>query len=534
MPEAESCDVLVIGGGIYGAWIAYDAALRGLRTTLIERDDWASGTSSASSKLIHGGLRYLEYGEFALVAKALRERARLRRLAPHAVRAQSFIIPHTTDFRMPRLAMFAGLWLYDHLGGAHPEIPAHTCLSRAQLFQRAPYLDAPDCVGGWTYGDGAEDDARFVLELIDGAAAAGAHVYAQCPALRLIRDSGRVTGALVRNIITQIDVAISAKIVVNAAGAWAGAVNGSDKVWPARHTKGIHLTLPPLPTDDAFLLQTPDRRVFFLIPFYGTTLVGTTDTNHQGGHADISITSDDIDYLLHAVNHRCPGLGWTRADVRTGFAGIRTLRGQPGDPSSVSREWELREDEPGVLMPLGGKYTSARVEAAHTVDRVQALLQQPIQPAPTAHRRSPWAPREEYVAWRATVIAEGCALGLDEACASTLPARYGRHIERLFTLLRENPALARRCHPLAPFCRAEYIHAARFERVHHLTDVLRRRIPLMIVAPRTRSVCDEAANYVGNVLHWSQAHRIREADAAFAAWWDPRTSTTRRLHQRTK
>jgi len=511
-------DVLVIGGGIYGAWIALDAAQRGLRTALIERDDWASGTSSASSKLIHGGLRYLEYGDVGLVAKALRERARLRRQAPHAVRELRFLLPHGRDFRVPRLPMWAGLMAYDTLAGAHPGIAPHATLSAAELLTRAPFLRRTDLLGGWSYGDAAEDDARFVLELVDGAQRAGATVRAHCPAIRLLREGNRIVGALVRDTLANRDQEIRAGVVIDATGAWAGPLHGERKL-PVRHTKGVHLTLPPLPIPEALLLQTPDRRVYFLIPFYGATLVGTTDTDYRGDPDAVRVEDSDVDYLLAAVAAGCPGLGWTRADVRAGFAGLRTLRGFPGAPSSVTREWELLAPEPGLLVPLGGKYTSARVEAALTVTRVQQQLGRPVTPTPTAQRRSPWAPAGSFRAWTQTTYQCARQAGCDAEMATALLQRHGRRIDTVLGLLTDRPDLARRCHPQAPFCRAEIIHAVRHEHAHHLIDVLRRRVPLMILTRPDPDVLADCVALAGDTAGWDASRRARERAAVLAAWW---------------
>lgn len=516
----QACDLLVIGGGIYGAWIAYDAALRGLRTVLIERDDWGSGTSSASSKLIHGGLRYLEYGDVRLVAKALRERARLRRLAPHAVRELRFLLPHARDARVPRLPLWAGLNLYDLLAGARPGIAPHGVLAREELLRRAPFLRRDDLISGWTYGDAAEDDARLVLELVDGAALAGAVVRARCPAIRLLRTQGNVCGALVRDTIVAQDHEIRAKMVVDATGAWAGALHG-DRRLPVRHTQGIHLTLPPLPNPEAMLLQSPDRRVYFLIPYYGATLVGTTDTDYRGDPDRVRIEPGDVNYLLDAVAARCPGLGWTRADVRAGFAGLRTLRGLPGAPSAVTREWELLAPEPGLLVPLGGKYTSARVEAAITVGRIAQALGRKDHGSPTAQRRFPWAPGGNYSSWARAAAARAQAAGCDAAVAAALIQRHGRHIDTVLATLHTVPHGARRIHAQAPFCRAELAYAVQAEGAYTLLDVLRRRVPLMILVRPDANLLTDCVTVVGEAAGWNATRRAQERAAVQAAWWTP-------------
>ncbi len=514
----DTTELLVIGGGIYGAWIAYDAALRGIRTVVVERDDWASGTSSASSKLIHGGLRYLEYGDVALVAKALRERARLRRNAPHAVRELRFLLPHDQNFRVPRLPMWAGLMAYDALAGAHPGIAPHAVLSAAELQRRAPFLRSDDLLGGWSYGDGAEDDARMVLELVDGARHAGAIARSRCPAIRLLRTQGRVGGALVRDTRAARDHEIRASVVIDATGAWAGPLHG-ERILPVRHTKGVHLTLPPLPIREAILLQTPDRRVYFLLPFYGATLVGTTDTDYRGDPDAVGVDDSDVDYLLAAVAARCPGLRWTRDDVRAGFAGLRTLRGLPGAPSSVTREWELLAPEPGLLVPLGGKYTSARVEAAITVNRVASHMGRSPSASPTAHRRFPWAPRGAFAPWARAALRQAQAAGCDVGVAAALVQRHGRRLDEVLAAIAVDPGLARRIQPQAPFCRAELAHAVRAEDAHSLIDVLRRRVPLMILTRPDEDVLSDCVTLVGDAAGWNAARRAQELALVRAAWW---------------
>lgn len=498
-------DVLVLGGGIYGAWIAYDAALRGLRVALVERDDWASGTSSASSKLIHGGLRYLEYGEFGLVGKALRERGRLLRLGPHRVRALRFLLPHYNRSRVPRLPTLAGLWLYDRLAGAQPDLPPHRAYAASELAAHAPFLQREGLVGGWSYPDAGTDDARMVLELVAGALNAGAVAMNHCAALRLLRAAGRVAGALVRDALSGREHEVRADMVVDAAGAWAASAAGLASL-PVRHTKGVHLLLPALPVDEAFLLTSrSDRRVLFLVPWYGSTLVGTTDTDFHGDPDSVRVELADIDYLLAAVRDNCPGLGWTHDQVRGTYAGLRTLRGAPGMPSSVSREWELLTPEPGLLLPLGGKLTSARVEAARTVDRLRPGIH------PTAQRPFPWKPPGPWPAWRERATATGVALGLDRATARNAAERFAATLPLLHARLRQHPELAQRIVAHAPFCWAELAHAAQHEQASTLADLLRRRLPLMILARVDAGIAIRAADMAGEVLGWSAARRTAEA-----------------------
>ena len=493
----DTVDLLVIGGGIYGAWIAYDAALRGLSVALVERDDWGSGTSSVSSKLIHGGLRYLEHGHLGLVSKALRERARLLRLGPHRVWPLQFLLPVFGDSRVPRAGLLAGLTLYDRLAGSRPGVPGHRSFARDELRHLAPWLESTDMRGGFTYSDAGTDDARLTLELVDGAMQAGALAVNHVAVTELLRSSdGRVCGARFRDQLAGDHGEIRARCTVAAVGPWARQFPGCDP-GPIRLSKGVHLVLPPLPlaTNQAVLLTAPsDRRVFFLIPWYGATLVGTTDTDYQGDPDAVRVEESDVEYLLTAVRQRCPGLSWNRDSVRGAFAGVRTLQGNNGkNVGAVTREWTLSQPAPGLLVPVGGKLTSARVEAARTVDVVESHLGRFPGPSLTAQRRLPWAPRESWQTWARTQIALGLRHGLDAETAAASLRRYGRRIERLWQRLRTHPDESQRIDPRYPFCWAEVAIAVQEEMASTVTDVLRRRIPLSILGDQPLAVTQRIA-----------------------------------------
>lgn len=478
-------DLLVVGGGIYGAWIAYDAALRGLSVALVERGDWGSGTSSASSKLIHGGLRYLEHGHLGLVAKALRERARLLRLAPHRVWPLRFLLPVYGDSRAGRAALMAGLSLYDLLAGGGCNLPGHRHLAVDDLAESAPWLTEVGLRGAFLYGDAGTDDARFTLEIVAGALAHGAVAVNHAPASTLLRSAdGTVNGAQVRDVITGTDYEVRARSTVVAAGPWASRLAGCDP-GPLRFSKGVHLILPPLPgpRDRAVLLTAgSDRRVFFLIPWYGATLVGTTDQEFHGDPDQVRVEDADIDYLLGETSRRCPGLGWTSADIRGSFAGVRTLQaGTAAQVGAATREWTLVEPSAGLLVPVGGKFTSARVEAARTVDRITRLLGRTTSSCPTTGRRFPWCPAVPWHEWLPATVREGCRLGLDAETAATCARRFGTTITGVFARLGIDRSNSVRITPSVPFCRAEIAHALTAEMACRPDDVLRRRVPMMIL-----------------------------------------------------
>ena len=367
-------DLCVVGGGIYGAWTALEAALRGQRVALIERRDWASGTSCASSKLIHGGLRYLEHGHIALVRTALAERGRLLRIAAHRVRPLTFLVPVTRSGRLSRLHLHLGLRAYDWLAGRQAGVPRMAAWSRTHLLDGAPFLDPAGLVAGFTYGDAGTDDAALTRDVVAAAQAAGAVCVAHAPVAGLLRGAGRVSGVQVAE-----GPRVSARSTVLAAGPWACALAGLDPARHVRFTKGVHIELPPLPlhapfvrADTALLLTAPqDGRVFFAIPWRDGTMVGTTDTDFTGDPDTVRVDEADIAYLLSALAATCPGLGFGRADVRRAWCGRRPLAHASGGAAALSREWSLLHPEPGLWLPIGGKLTTARADAVRIVEECQ-------------------------------------------------------------------------------------------------------------------------------------------------------------------
>lgn len=475
--EGQIFDLLVIGGGIYGAWTAYDAALRGLRVAVVEQGDWAEGTSSASSKLIHGGLRYLETYDFKLVRKALRERQRLLHIAPHRVWSLRFGVPVYADSRVGRLRLQAGLMLYDLLAGLPGGRFAHRSFDAAHFRQRFPFLGRVGLRGGFTYGDAQTDDARLVLELIDGAQLAGATCVNYIRAVPMINGS-KVAGAHVQDVVSGVRHTVQARQVLHTGGQWLAAVHPG---W-CRLSKGVHLVLPALPCDEALLLTAPtDGRVFFLIPWYGRTLLGTTDTDHQRDLATVQVESQDIAYLLAAANHYLKA-DWQPSDVIASFAGLRVMRQSNAvSPSEVSRDWELKQTDDGLLYSVGGKITSAREDAARIVDVVCARLGIQYSCA-SASRPLPWAPEGGYEAWFAAQMARALALHVDGESALWLLRRHGCHAEQILQAIARDETLAQRLVPDVPLIHADLVWCAQHEMVVRPDDLLRRRLPLTILS----------------------------------------------------
>jgi glycerol-3-phosphate dehydrogenase len=504
-------DLLVCGGGIYGAWTAYDAALRGLSVAIVEQGDWAGATSSASSKLIHGGLRYLESYDFKLVRKALAERQRLLELAPHRVWPLRFGVPVYQNSRIGTLQLKAGLFLYDFFAGCLSSVSAHRHFDRAAFAERFPALGSDGLKGGFTYSDAQTDDARLVLELIAGAMAAGAVCVNYCQMTGLIESGGQVCGAMLQNQLGHDSAQIMAKQIVYTTGQWTVA-SEHGREW-CRLTKGVHLVMPAALDDEALLLTAKsDGRVFFMIPWYGRTVIGTTDTDYKGDIEHIAVENKDVAYLLAEANHYLK-TAWTEDDVIGSYAGVRVMKqSEKASPSSVSRDWELKTASNGLHYSIGGKLTSAREDAASIVDTVGEQLGIGATCA-TRSRRFPWVPEGDYADWLIDVTAQASQVGFDNECAKWLIRRHGKRVGEIFHSIENDSLLAERITPDLPFIYADLLFCAQNEMVVHLDDLLRRRMPLLILAKLDEKTLRRIAETVAATMGWDEAAIASEIEA---------------------
>jgi glycerol-3-phosphate dehydrogenase len=511
----EEFDVLVVGGGITGAGVALDAATRGLRTALVERDDFASGTSSKSSKLVHGGLRYLQQREVGLVYEGLAERQIALRNAPHLVRILPFLIPVFTkdgviSRRLAR-ALGGALWMYDLTGGWRIG-KRHKRVSTDQALAHMQSLRADRVAGGYLYYDAHTDDARLVLALCRTAAAHGAVVanYAGVTSLRKNGD-GQVRGAHVQADGDEIEV--RAHAVVNAAGVWTDDVRALDEPThphSIRPAKGIHVTVPwnKVRNDIAVVVPVPkDRRSVFVVPWGDTTYVGTTDTDYDGPLDDPECTPNDIAYLLGALNAAIDE-PVRESDVLGTWAGLRPLlRTASNDRTAdLSRRHAVRRSESGLVTVTGGKLTTYRRMAADTVDEVDALL---------GKRRRCRTKRVKLVG------AEGYEAPPDTNEPSRhehLAGRYGTEAAMLETLVDDDRELGEPLVPGLPYLKAEAVHATRYEMARTLDDVLSRRTRARLLArDDSAAAADDVARLVGRELGWDDAERARQVKGYRAA-----------------
>lgn len=475
-------DLLVIGGGITGAGVALDAVTRGLHVALVDKGDFASGTSSVSSKLVHGGLRYLEHADFHLVYEALHERARLLRNATHLVWPLRFILPYYCGSPVPEWKWRVGLTLYDILAGSG-NIRRSRYVAREKVQKEFPGVRGEGLTAAGEYFDAQMDDARVCIEVVKTAAHHGAVVANYVEAVHIERQGDALAVVRAHDTIGNREVVIRARQVVNAAGPWADAVRrlaGDDPRPFLRPTKGVHIVAPGRGLTAGFLLLHPrDGRVFFVLPWLGKTLIGTTDTDTAEGPDALTITPEDIDYLLEGHNHYfAPEL--TRAESLGQFAGLRPLLRSGADaPSAVSREYHLDWSSSGLLTVAGGKYTTYRSMAEAVVNEVCKWLGTPRR-CRTRELRLDGAPRESWAAFLRSAIPKLCRGGISEAVALHLLRRYGRHADAVVAHVQRERALGQPIVPGEPDILAEFVYQAEEEMAIQPDDFFLRRTRLGI------------------------------------------------------
>ncbi len=537
---SDRFDVLVVGGGVTGAGVALDAASRGLRTALVERDDFASGTSSKSSKLVHGGLRYLQQGDVRLVYQALAERQRLRRNAPHVVRVLPFLIPILAGrdglvSRRSARGLDAALWLYDLTGGARIG-KLHRRISGAEALEHVPTLTGDRLAGAFVYYDAQADDARLTLALARTAALRhGAVVANGARLVGLVKDGrGKIRGASLEADGHAFDVEAAA--VVNAGGVWADDVRALDEGADPRSirpAKGVHVTVPWERVRNAMAVVVPagDRRSVFVVPWPGPgdpadgpprlTYIGTTDTDHDGALDEPRCTADDVAYLLAAVNASLTS-ALTPADVVGTWAGLRPLvrDAAGGRTADLSRRHQVRRSPGGLVTVTGGKLTTYREMAADAVDAVVATPDggRGGRGVDDAHHRARPARRARSRTKRLRLLgAHGYELVLARAVHPLdrhLVERYGDEARTVSAMVARTPDLARSLVPGLPYVRAEALYAARSEMARTIDDVLSRRTRARLLAREaSAAAAPEVAALLAPELGWDPAEERRQVQA---------------------
>jgi glycerol-3-phosphate dehydrogenase len=507
-------DLLVVGGGITGAGVARDAALRGLRVGLVERRDFAAGTSSRSSKLIHGGVRYLQLGDFMLVRESASERYVLGRIAPHLVEPIRMVVPAWS--RRAHLTLNVGLWTYGKVGSIDAE-ERHVMWDRRETLAHVPQLRRQQLYGAVAYYESLTDDARLVLDTLKSAHAAGALIanYAEVVALHL--EGGRVAGARVRDGIGGTELDVAARVVVNAAGPWVDTVRRLEGPLPDKQlhlTKGIHVTLPrsALPVDCIVGFKAADRRMVFVVPRGAVAYVGTTDTDYGEPQDHPEVTSDDVHYLLQAVRRAfdAPGIG--PHTVLSAWAGLRPLIHEEGKPpSEISRRDEVLTGAAGLLSIAGGKLTTYRRMAARIVDstiesleRLGALRTAPL---PCRTDQVPLAgggcPRADLGALASRLADAHPAVA--PGTVTRLVHTYGTESETILELVRASPDLGEPVAADTDLLRAEIHYGIEHELALGIEDILERRTRALLFATdqglgaveRVAEICVERFGWSG-------------------------------------
>ncbi len=510
----EPLDVLVIGGGVVGSGAALDAVTRGLRVGLVEARDYAAGTSSRSSKLIHGGLRYLEQLDFGLVREALRERSLiLNHLAPHLARPVPFLYPLRHRV-WERGYVGSGVLLYDTMGGRHG-VPAHKHLTKRQALREFPGLRKDALVGAIKYYDGQVDDARHTMMLARTAAEYGALCASSARVTGFLREGDRVTGARVQDLETGETLEVRARQTINAAGVWTDQIQelvGGRGQINVRASKGVHLVIPRdrIHAGTGIISRT-EKSVLFIIPWEHNWLVGTTDTDWNLDLAHPAASRSDVDYLLEQAN-RLLTTPLTREDVVGVYAGLRPLlSGESEDTSRLSREHAVVSPVAGLVMVAGGKYTTYRVMAKDAVDAVVHSLPRRVPASCTG--TIPLAGAHGFAAaWnqRERLAAES---GLHPARIEHLLRSYGSLTAELLALVAEQPDLGEPLNGAPRYLRVEARYAALAEGALHLDDVLTRRTRISIETPdRGVGAAQEVAELVAPVLSWDSEHLALEVD----------------------
>ena len=528
--ETDRFDVVVIGGGITGVGCALDAASRGLRTALVERDDFASGTSSKSSKLVHGGIRYLQQGEIRLVYEALAERQVLRRTAPHLVKVLPFLIPILSsdgviDRRLAR-AMGSAMWTYDLTGGIRIG-RTHRRVSAEEALESFPTLDRSRLLPSYVYFDAEADDARLCLTVARTAALRYGAAIANRTEVRGLRKdaAGRIDGVEVR--ADDRDIVIRTASVINASGVWSDDIRGLDEPGHApsiRPAKGVHITLPwdKVRNTTAAVLPVPgDRRSVFVVPWGDQTFVGTTDTDYDGPVDDPVCTDEDAEYLLRALNAAIVE-PVTADDITGTWAGLRPLVADPnasGRTADLSRRHRVDRSESGVVTISGGKLTTYRKMAADTVDvLVEEVLGRDLLWRLRHRCRTARLPLHGANGYEEIVADADSLSPLGGDVVRRLADRYGSDATTVLALAESDPSLAEPLVPTLDHLRAEAVFAVRYEMATTIDDVLDRRTRARL---RDREAAAAAARTVadllGEELGWSVAERDERAETYRAA-----------------
>ncbi|RYG74424.1 glycerol-3-phosphate dehydrogenase/oxidase [Lentibacillus lipolyticus] len=523
--ETNRLDVLVIGGGITGAGIALDASVRGLNTAVVEMQDFAAGTSSRSTKLVHGGLRYLKQFEVKMVAEVGKERAIVYENGPHVTTPEWMMLPFYKGGTFGPFTTNIGLRVYDFLAGVKKK-ERRKMLSPDEAVAKEPLVKGDGLKGAGFYVEYKTDDARLTIEVMKKAVEKGAHALNYAKVVDFIYDNGKITGAVVEDQITGAHHHVYAKKIVNAGGPWVDdlrEIDGSKKGKNLQLTKGVHLIFQKerFPLKQAIYFDAPDGRMIFAIPRNKKTYVGTTDTSYKGDIAHPQMTEADRDYLIEAINYMFPSLEITQDDVDSSYAGLRPLIAEEGkdDPDEISRKDEIFISDSGLISMAGGKLTGYRKMAEQAVGTVVKQLKEEegILYGESETEHLPISGGEVggskgFQQLKDRKIAEMTALGADEETASFFIQRYGANIDKVLELYQERKAAAKEA-GIDPFVFAELIYAMEYEMSYKPVDFFVRRTgALFFDIDFVRTHKDNVINYMAETLQWQDDQKERYTD----------------------
>lgn len=518
--KGKELDIIVIGGGVIGAGVARDASLRGLRVALFEKDDYGSGTSSRATRLIHGGLRYLEMLDFGLVRQDLKEREILLRIAPHLTRPLAFVVPFYNRSLFYRFKLLVGMYLYDWLS-FDKSLPNHKVFSKQKTLELEPSLRADGLQGATMYYDGQVAlTERLCLENIIAAQEKGALCFNHMRVEGVIKEAGRVVGVKVQDELSGEQGEVRARLVINVAGPWLDGMEEkltgktSAKV---RRTKGIHFTAPPVVNNAIVLFAEKDDRLFFVIPWLGYAWVGTTDTDFEGDLDSVRAERSDVEYLVDSVKDVFPQADWETIYYTN--AGVRALVRKPSkkgeDESEVSRKHALVDHEKtsqmeGLLSVVGGKLTAYRGIAEEAVDvalqklgvQVKGCTAKEVLPGGATGKDT-----EQYVQ---KLQPQAAKYGLALEQTKYLVSLYGSRVSEILALLDRDASLAERIHPAYPDIRAQLRHSVEHESCLTLSDFMMRRCALYFTPDQGRQAAATVSLELAGLLGWTTEERQRQ------------------------
>lgn len=520
--KTQHYDLLIIGGGITGAGIALDAASRGLKTVLVEKNDFASGTSSKSTKLIHGGLRYLKQFEIALVREVGRERATLHKLIPNLVTSEKMLLPLIKDGTFGKLMTSIGLMVYDVLAGVE-KVDQRKMLNIEETLEKEPLLSEENVEGGGIYAEYRTDDARLTIEIIKTASRFGAHCLNYVQADEFIYKEGKVAGVFATDFISGEKMEIKAKSTISAAGPWVDELRTKNHSLTSKHlhlTKGVHIVLPhsKFPLKQAIYFDFPDKRMVFAIPRGKITYIGTTDTDYFGDKDKILTTKADVEYLIQGTNHAFPKLNLKLKDVESSWAGVRPLIHEDGKSASeISRKDEIFESETGLISIAGGKLTGYRKMAEKVVDRLYDRLHKEegirIVETKTTHidlDNGSFKNAKVVKKYRKAIRQQLEGIGLEKYYAGYLVSNYGKATDKVI----EGMAVFDNKMPKLKLIRSELSYCLENEMVFSIQDFYIRRtgrlyFDIHSIKPTLEVILKDFQNH----FDWSAEKTLSEKEA---------------------